>query len=102
MRFITVVEYFSNLRCRIDDSITHVKVRCTDGFYDVGGGDKFKELKELVEHYKKSPMVERSGRVVQLKIVSRTERPCVTHCAIDRLDRVEPIYCTFEFGLRTH
>ena len=54
---------------RIDDSITHVKIRCNDGYYDVGGGEKFKDLKSLVEHYKKSPMVERSGRVVQLKVV---------------------------------
>jgi tyrosine-protein phosphatase non-receptor type 11 len=36
----------------------------------VGGGEKFSDLKDLVEHYKKSPMVEKSGRVVQLKVVS--------------------------------
>lgn len=56
------------LTVRIDDSITHVKIRCADGSFDVGGGDKFNDLKDLVEHYKKSPMVERSGRVVQLKV----------------------------------
>lgn len=55
---------------RIDDSVTHVKIRCTDGYYDVGGGEKFSNLKDLVEQYKKSPMVEKSGRVVQLKVVS--------------------------------
>ena len=54
---------------RIDESITHVKIRCNDGYYDVGGGEKFANLKDLVEHYKKSPMVEKSGRVVQLKVV---------------------------------
>ena len=65
---------------RIDDSITHVKIRCTDGYYDVGGGDKFQHLKDLVEHYKKSPRVDRSGRVVQLKLVSdETGLVCSLH-----------------------
>lgn len=35
--------------------------------YDVGGGNKFNSLNELVEHYKKNPMVETSGSVVHLK-----------------------------------
>ena len=41
-----------------------------DGKYDVGGGEKFDDLTDLVEHYKKNPMVEKSGTVVQLKTVS--------------------------------
>ena len=41
-----------------------------DGKYDVGGGEKFNDLTDLVEHYKTNPMVEKSGTVVQLKIVS--------------------------------
>ena len=40
-----------------------------DGKYDVGGGEKFDDLTDLVEHYKKNPMVEKSGTVVQLKTV---------------------------------
>ena len=36
----------------------------------MGGGDQFESLSDLVEHYKKSPMVERSGTVVHLKMVS--------------------------------
>ena len=40
------------------------------GKYDVGGGEKFDDLTELVEHYKQDPMVEKSGTVVQLKTVS--------------------------------
>ena len=63
--------YFKCDSFRIDESITHVKIRFTFGCYDVGGGEKFPNLKDLVEHYKKSPMVEKSGRVVQLKFVSR-------------------------------
>lgn len=41
-----------------------------DAKYDVGGGEKFDDLTDLVEHYKKNPMVEKSGTVVQLKTVS--------------------------------
>ena len=44
-----------------------------DGKYDVGGGEKFNDLTDLVEHYKTNPMVEKSGTVVQLKTVS-----CIT------------------------
>ncbi len=39
------------------------------GKYDVGGGEQFESLSELVEHYKKNPMVETSGTVVHLKMV---------------------------------
>jgi len=38
--------------------------------YDVGGGEKFDSLTDLVEHYKKNPMVETLGTVLQLKQVS--------------------------------
>jgi tyrosine-protein phosphatase non-receptor type 11 len=41
-----------------------------NGKYDVGGGEKFEDLTELVEHYKKNPMVEKSGTVVHLRNVS--------------------------------
>lgn len=40
-----------------------------DGKYDVGGGERFDTLTDLVEHYKKNPMVEKSGAVVHLKQV---------------------------------
>lgn len=38
-----------------------------DNKYDVGGGDKFDSLAELIDHYKRNPMVETSGTVVHLK-----------------------------------
>lgn len=38
-----------------------------DNRYDVGGGEKFDSLSELIEHYKRNPMVETSGTVVHLK-----------------------------------
>lgn len=56
------------LSVRIDEShITHVMIRCQDGKFDVGGGEQFDSLSDLVEHYRKNPMVERSGTVVHLK-----------------------------------
>nr|XP_033777436.1 tyrosine-protein phosphatase non-receptor type 11-like isoform X2 [Geotrypetes seraphini] len=48
--------------------VTHVMIRYQlDGKYDVGVGERFDTLAELVAHYKKSPMVEKSGAVVYLK-----------------------------------
>lgn len=47
-----------------------LKLLFQDGKYDVGGGEKFNSLTDLVEHYKKNPMVEVSGTVVYLKHVS--------------------------------
>ncbi|KAG7226864.1 hypothetical protein INR49_022159 [Caranx melampygus] len=44
--------------------VTHVMIRYQDGKYDVGGGERFETLAELVDHYKKNPMVEKSGIVV--------------------------------------
>lgn len=38
-----------------------------DQKYDVGGGERFDSLSELIEHYKKNPMVETTGTVVHLK-----------------------------------
>ncbi|XP_037129325.1 tyrosine-protein phosphatase non-receptor type 11b isoform X2 [Syngnathus acus] len=47
--------------------VTHVMIRSQDGKYDVGGGERFDTLADLVDHYKKNPMVEKSGIVVHLK-----------------------------------
>lgn len=35
--------------------------------YDVGGGNKFDSLADLIDYYRKNPMVETSGTVVHLK-----------------------------------
>lgn len=40
-----------------------------NGRFDVGGGDTFESINELLEHYSRNPMVERSGMVVHLKAV---------------------------------
>ncbi|OQV14787.1 Tyrosine-protein phosphatase non-receptor type 11 [Hypsibius exemplaris] len=47
--------------------ITHVMIRFEKEQYDVGGGEVFDSLTELVEFYKKNPMVETTGTVVSLK-----------------------------------
>ncbi|XP_020898511.1 tyrosine-protein phosphatase non-receptor type 11 [Exaiptasia diaphana] len=57
--------YVLTVRC--DDKVTHVMIRNQGGRYDVGGGEQFADLTELVEHYKKNPMVEKSGTVVHLR-----------------------------------
>lgn len=57
------------LSVRTDDKVTQVMIRCVqDNKYDVGGGRKFDTLSELVEHYRRNPMVEQSGTVVPLKM----------------------------------
>ena len=45
-----------------------------DGWYDVGGGEQFDSLSELIEHYRNNPMVETLGTVVHLKMVSRPRK----------------------------
>ncbi|XP_078281345.1 tyrosine-protein phosphatase non-receptor type 11b isoform X2 [Rhinoraja longicauda] len=47
--------------------VTHVMIGYQAGKYDVGGGERFDTLTDLVDHYKKNPMVEVSGLVVHLK-----------------------------------
>ena len=58
---------FYVLSARVEDRVSHVIIRNKDGRYDVGGGPSFRNLAELIEHYKKNPMVETSGSVIHLK-----------------------------------
>jgi len=57
-----------------------------DGKYDVGGGERFDTLADLVEHYKKNPMVEKSGIVVHLKQVRNKN-------VMDKTNKKDPIFC---------
>ncbi|CAO2628950.1 Tyrosine-protein phosphatase non-receptor type 11 [Lemmus lemmus] len=54
--------------------VTHVMIRCRELKYDVGRGEYFDSLTDLVEHYKKSPMVETMGTVLLLKQPLNTTR----------------------------
>uniref|UniRef100_A0A2I3SCK3 protein-tyrosine-phosphatase n=1 Tax=Pan troglodytes TaxID=9598 RepID=A0A2I3SCK3_PANTR len=47
--------------------VIHVMIRCQELKYDVGGGEWFDSLTDLVEHYKKNPMLETLGTVLRLK-----------------------------------
>jgi len=49
------------------DKVTHVIIRHHNNKYDVGGGERFNSLTELVDHYKRNPMVETTGNVVNMK-----------------------------------
>jgi len=60
------------LSVKNEDKVTHVMIRCQNNKYDVGGGERFETLTDLVDHYKKNPMVETSGTVVHLK------QPCMS------------------------
>lgn len=72
---------------RTEDKITHVKIRYQpDGKYDVGGGERFESLSELIEFYKRNPMVETSGTVVHLKTPFNATR--ITASTIDSRVRV--------------
>ncbi|CRK90057.1 CLUMA_CG003777, isoform B [Clunio marinus] len=69
------------LSVRNDDKVTHVMIRWQDNKYDVGGGEQFATLSELIEHYKKNPMVETSGTVVNLRHPFNATR--ITAASID-------------------
>ena len=49
------------LSALIDNRVSHVMIRCKDNKYDVGGGQQFNGLNELIDHYKKIPLVEITG-----------------------------------------
>jgi len=56
------------LSVRSEDKVTHVMIRCTRDKYDIGGGEQFDSLTELIDHYKKNPMVETTGTVIHLRL----------------------------------
>lgn len=49
------------------DKVSQVMIRNHNNKYDVGGGPTFDTLTELVEYYKRNPMVETNGTVVIMK-----------------------------------
>lgn len=77
------------------DTITHVRIRCnpTDKKYDVGGGKQFDSLVELVEHYRKNPMVDVRGSVVHLKTPCNATK-VTANGIIDRVNKLQRESCT--------
>ena len=57
---------FYVMSARVEEKVTHIMIRNRDNQFDVGGGALFGSLAELVEHYKKNPMVETSGEPLTL------------------------------------
>lgn len=55
------------LSARIADEISHVYIRHRDGLFDMGGGPQFNSLNDLVDHYKRNPLIETTGKVISLK-----------------------------------
>ncbi|KAK2193790.1 hypothetical protein NP493_5g05024 [Ridgeia piscesae] len=55
------------LSVRTEDKVTHVMIKCKEDKYEIGGGEHFDTLTDLVEYYKENPMVETTGSVVTLK-----------------------------------
>lgn len=49
---------------RYDDHVKHVKLRCIDGKYDVGGEPSFTSISKLIDYYVQRPMVEENGGIV--------------------------------------
>ena len=60
---------FPILLYRKDNHVTNVKIYNKGMAYDVGGGLQFTCLSNLIEHYKKNPMSEMNGEVIQLSEV---------------------------------
>lgn len=58
------------------DKVTHIMIRYHHNKYDVGGGKEFDTLSELVEYYKRNPMVETSGTVVNMRCPFNTTKLC--------------------------
>ena len=49
--------------------MTNVKIYNKGTAYDVGGGLQFTCLSNLIDHYKRNPMAEMNGEVIQLNEV---------------------------------
>eukprot|EP00117_Sycon_ciliatum_P007290 scpid73513/ scgid10461/ Tyrosine-protein phosphatase non-receptor type 11; SH-PTP2 len=55
------------LTARCEDRVTHIMIRFKDARFDVGDGESFSSLPDLIDFYKKHPVVETNGSVVQLR-----------------------------------
>lgn len=74
------------------DKVTHIMIRYHHNKYDVGGGKEFSTLTELVEYYKRNPMVETTGTVVNMRCPFNTTRLCAydIDARVSELSKEEP------------
>lgn len=85
------------LSVRTEDKVTHVMIRWQEKEYDVGGGEKFGTLSELIEYYKRNPMVETCGTVVHLKQPFNATR--ITAAGINaRVEQLQKENDEFSYG----
>ncbi|PAV82883.1 hypothetical protein WR25_21151 [Diploscapter pachys] len=69
---------------KTDENVVHILIRrnSATGMYHVGGGDEFRSVSDLLEHYNNNPMVEEnSQRVVHL--INLVPSTCVPADAIE-------------------
>jgi len=72
---VSHLSHAMHFKCRLSLAMHFLVIchsQCTftwqdDDKYDIGGGQKFNSLSELIEHHKHNAMVERTGSVVYLK-----------------------------------
>lgn len=83
------------LSVRTDDKVTHVMIRWQDSKYDVGGGEKFSSLCDLIEHYKRNPMVETCGTVVHLRQPFNATRITAAgiNARVEQLQKENGVHC---------
>lgn len=83
------------LSVRTDDKVTHVMIRWQDNKYDVGGGEQFPTLCELIEHYKRNPMVETCGTVVHLRQPFNATRITAAgiNARVEQLQKENGVHC---------
>ena len=55
------------LSVKIEDNVTHVKIGKTSRGFDLGGGNSFATLTELLEYYTANPIIDSTQKVVNLK-----------------------------------
>ena len=65
--FLVRASGFYMLSVRVDERVSHIIIRDINRLFDTGSGPKFDTLIQLVEYYKKNPLVETSGSVIYLK-----------------------------------
>ena len=62
------------ISARVSDRVVHLKIENRLGKFDLGGGKAFDTLQELVDYYKRYPMVESTGAVIYLNSPIKSSR----------------------------
>lgn len=60
------------LSSRVGDDVLHVVIHCRNGKFDVGHDPKFDSLPDLIDYYKRTPVILKSGHSIYLKAPFKT------------------------------